>query len=61
MSTLYIPANDQQSFANLEECMDSPPFIHREEQDTNAAVDRWSSFTQFGQRMLQEPVTQVCC
>lgn len=44
VSTLYIPANDQQSFANLEECMDSPPFIHREEQDTNAAVDRCSSF-----------------
>lgn len=44
MSTLYIPANDQQSFANLEERMDSPSFIHREKQDTYAAVDWWSSF-----------------
>ena len=58
MSTLYIPASDQQSFANLEKRMDSPSFIHRgREQDTNAAVDRWSSFYS----VWSENVTRTSC
>ena len=42
MSSLCILANDQQAPANLEKCMGSPSFIDREEQDTNAIVDKWS-------------------
>lgn len=42
MSSLCILAHDQQASANLEKCMGSPSFIDREEQDTNAVVDKWS-------------------
>ena len=59
---LHILANAQQPFANLKKRMGPSSPKHREQQDANAAPDKWTRFTHFGQTLLQnarEPMTEV--